>query len=733
MTESTRLAFRTCPLCEATCGLEITLRPAEAGGEEVVRIRGDRDDVFSGGFLCPKGSTLRHLHEDPDRLRRPVVRGEDGGFHEVSWDEAWRVVADGLSGVVERHGRGAVAGYFGNPSGHNLGSMLYLRYLVRALRTPAVFSASTVDQRPKEISTGLMFGTFTLPVPDVDRTDFLLMLGANPFASNGSLATAPDWPGRLERLVARGGTLVVVDPRRTRTAEMASEWVPIRPGTDALLLAALVHVLFADGLVRLGAVAGLVAGIDEVAAAVEPFSPEAVADAVGVAAPMIHDLAHRLAGAPTAAVYGRMGTCAQAFGTLASWLVDVLNIVTGNLDRPGGAMFAKPAVGSSNTRGAGGRGKGTTIHRRHTRVRGLPEAHGEFPVAALAEEIDTPGDGQLRGFVCIAGNPVLSTPNSARLDAALSSLEFMVAVDMYVNETTRHADVILPVPSALQKAHYDIVLSGMSLRNVANWSDPVLPLDDDQLDEWEVLAKLALVAEGTPDAEPSIIDDRAYEAVAKHAHDDVRAAVLATGRTGPARMVDMMLRTGPYGLTLDDLIAAPHGIDLGPLRPRLPEALRTPSGMIELAPPLMITDMRRLAGVLTAPLPETVLIGRRDLRSNNSWMHNVEVLVKGKPRCTMHIHPDDAERLGLVDGEPATLVSRVGRIDVPVEITDAIRPGVVSVPHGWGHTADGVRLGVAQRHPGINSNVLTDEAEIDWISGTSVLNGIPVTVSRASI
>ena len=745
---SNRIAYRTCPLCEACCGLEISLRPRSDGtGEEVARIRGDRDDVFSQGYICPKGSTLKQLHEDPDRLRRPLVRGADGELREATWAEAWRAVDAGLRGVIDRHGRDAVAAYVGNPNAHNLAGLLYGRALLKALGTTSVFSASTVDQRPKEISTALMFGAFTVPVPDVDRTDFLLILGANPYASNGSLATAADWPGRLERVVERGGTIVVVDPRRSRTAEMATQWVPILPGADAYLLAALAHVLFADDLVDLGAVGPYVAGLEDVRAAVAPFTPEAVEAICGVPAATTGELAHRLAAAPTAAVYGRIGTCTQAYGTVASWLVDVLNILTGNLDRAGGAMFAKPVAGSANTRGAPGRGRGVTFNRRQSRVRQLPESLGELPVAVLAEEIDTPGEGQIRALVTVAGNPVVSTPNSGRLDAALGELDFMVSVDIYVNETTRHADVILPVPSALQKPHFDLAFHQLALRNFANWSEPVLPLDDGEPDEWEVVAKLALIAQGAgPDADPAIVDDLAAGSLVRNAVADEDGPyfgrdvdeVLAelAPRTGPARLVDLMVRTGPYRVSLDDLLAAPHGIDFGALEPRLPDALRTPSGCIELAPPVLLADLERAAGALDSTASDDgerpfLLVGRRHLRSNNSWMHNVSVLVKGKPRCTVQVHPDDAAALGLADGDAARVASRVGEVTVPVEVTDAIRPGVVSIPHGWGHDVSGVRMRVASAHAGVNSNVLSDETLVDAISGNAVLNGIPVSIAPA--
>jgi anaerobic selenocysteine-containing dehydrogenase len=747
----TRTAFRTCPLCEAGCGLEITLRDGP-DGEEVTRIRGDQDDVFSKGYICPKGSTLKQLHEDPDRVRRPLVK-RDGAFVEVGWDEAFEAIERGLLPVIEAHGRDAVAAYLGNPAAHSLAGMLYARAVMKALGSKNIFTASTVDQRPKEISAALMFGGgLNVPVPDVDRTDHCLMLGANPFASNGSLATAPDWPGRLERLVERGGRLVVVDPRRSRTAEMASEWVAVRPGSDAYLLMAMVQVLFAEDLVTLGPLGDLVTGLDDVRAVCEPFTPELVAGAVGLEPDHIRRLARDLAAAPSACVYGRIGTTTAEFGTITSWLIDVLNVLTGNLDRPGGAMFTKAAAGAANTRGKPRFGREVRLHRHTSRVRGLPETMGELPVVALAEEIDTPGEGQIRALVTISGNPVLSTPNGDRLDAALEHLDFMVSVDIYVNETTRHADVILPSPSALQKDHYDIALLALALRNVANWSDAVLPLGPDELDEWEVLARLALVLQGFgATAEVGLVDDLMIDGligssvgdetspIHGRAPEEIRAAL--EPRRGPARIVDFMLRTGPYGegfggdpdgLSLDRLIANPHGIDFGALQPRLPDVLRTPDGMIALAPALVLGDVDRLRDGLDGRRDHRfVLVGRRHLRSNNSWMHNVRVLVKGKPRCTLQLHPDDADELGLVSGDPARVRSRVGEVVLPVEVTDGIRPGVVSIPHGWGHDRPGTQLGVAREHAGVNSNVLADEELFDVISGNAVLNGIPVDVVSA--
>jgi anaerobic selenocysteine-containing dehydrogenase len=750
----TRMAYRTCPLCEAGCGLEITLTD-----DRVTRICGDRDDVFSHGFICPKGSTLKQLHEDPDRVRQPLVR-RDGELVEATWDEAFAEIERRLAPIIETHGRDAVAVYLGNPNAHSLASMLYVKALVRAIGSRNVYTASTVDQRPKELAAACMFGGgLIVPVPDIDRTDFLLMLGANPYASNGSLATAPDWPGRIETLRARGGKLVVVDPRRSRTAAEADEWIAVRPGSDPFLLAAMVRVLLDEDHVDLGDVAAYVEGLDRLGPALAAFGPDDVADVTGVDAATIRRLARELAAAPRAAVYGRIGTTTAEFGTLASWLVDVLNICTGNLDRPGGAMFTTPAVAGTNTSGTPRFGRGMRPNHPRSRVRDLPGTFGELPAVCLAEEIETPGTGQIRALVCVAGNPVLSLPNGGRLDAALATLDLVVSVDIYRNETSRHADVILPAPSALEKPHYDVALLQLGVRNIANWSDAVLPLPDGQLDEWEVLARLALIAQGLggaqetrlgATADPAVVDDLVIgslvgAAVADehgplHGRDADELLAALAPRTGPARIVDFYLRSGPYGdhfgttergLTLDALIAAPHGVDLGPLQPRMPDGLRTPSGMIEIAPEPILGDLPRMEAAAHRPRDGVVLVGRRDLRSNNSWMHNVEVLVRGKPRCVLHVNPDDAVAAGLADGGLAKVTSRVGAVVVPVEVTDGIRPGVVSLPHGWGHDLPGTELDVAARFAGVNSNLLTDDHAIDALTGTAVLNGIPVDLAPA--
>jgi anaerobic selenocysteine-containing dehydrogenase len=694
----------------------------------VVKISGDKDDVFSRGFLCPKAYGLKALHEDPDRLKTPLVRGADGELHEATWDDAFEEIDRRLTPILAEHGRDAVAAYIGNPNAHNLSALIYGRAWLKALGSKNIYSASTVDQMPKQLASGLMFGTMLgVPIPDIDHTDHMLMLGANPLASNGSLFTAPDMRGRLRRLRERGGKVVVVDPRRSRTAEVSDEHHFIRPGTDAHLLLAMVNVLFADELVEVGRVGEWLNGLEEVEAVARDFTPEIAEVACAVPAAEIRRMAHELAAAPRAVVYARIGTCTQEFGTLASWLVDVLNVLTGNLDSEGGAMFTLAAAGQANSRGAGRRGRGVKTGRWHSRVRGLPEVFGELPVVCLAEEIETPGEGQVRAFISVGGNPALSTPNSGRLSEALDSLDFMLSIDIYLNETTRHADVVLPAPSPLAKSHYDLVFTQFATRNVANYSAAVFPGADDVPPEWTTLLRLAGVLAGQgPNADVDAWDDLVASTVA----GSPEALTAVEPRRGPERVLDLMLRQGPYDLTLADLEAAPHGIDLGPMEPRMPDVLRTESGMIELAPPQIVADVARLRASLERHRNGgMVLIGRRQLRSNNSWMHNLEPLVKGKDRCTMHVHPDDALRLGLADGELASVTSRVGSIDAPVEVTDAIMPGVVSIPHGWGHSAPGARMHVAAAHAGVNSNVLADEAEVEPLSGNAILSGIPVEVA----
>lgn len=734
-----RSAYRICPLCEACCGLELRV-----AGERVMSIRGHDADVFSAGYICPKAVALKDLHEDPDRLRRPLVK-RDGRHVETSWDEAFAEIERRLVPIIEAHGRDAVAVTVGNPSAHKMSLLPYFGRLAKALGTKNIYSASTLDQMPKQLACGLMFGHWlSIPVPDIERSDFLLVLGANPAVSNGSLWTVPDFRGKAKAMRARGGRLVVIDPRRTETAALADAHHFIRPGGDVFLLAAMVHTLFDEGLLRLGRLAPHLAGVDALRGAVAPFTPEQAAAACGIEAPTIRALARELAAAPRGCVYGRIGTCTQTYGTLASWLVDVLNVLTGHLDEPGGAMFPRAAAFAANTAGQPGRGRGIVTGRHASRVSGAPEVFGELPTGVLAEEIETPGAGQVRALISVASNPVLSAPNGPRLARALESLEFMVSLDIYLNETTRHADVILPGMSPLQDTHYDIAFPQLSHRNHARYSPAVFAPPAGHPPEWQNLLRLAAIALGRgAQADVLALDDEwLAEEVRKSAGDRAGAVIAALGaRRGPERLLDLALRSGPYGdafgaradgLNLDKVAAARDGIDLGALQPRIPELLRTPSGCIELAPQVLLKDLARPAAELARPSGDGLrIVGRREVRSNNSWMHNLPLLAKGPQRCTLLVHPQDAARLGLADGALAEIEGCGRRVQAPVQIDAGMMPGVVSLPHGWGHDLPGARLAVAAERPGANLNAVLDEQARDPLSGNAVLSGAPVSVRAA--
>ncbi|MHB9862845.1 molybdopterin oxidoreductase family protein [Streptomyces sp. YIM S03343] len=749
-TTSTRTALRICPLCEATCGLVLTITAQDEAGApaKVATARGDKNDVFSHGFICPKGAAFPTLDTDPDRLRNPLLR-KDGELREATWEEAFEAVAAGIRPIAAAHGADAIAVVLGNPNVHTMAGALYPPVLLAALRTRSVFTASTVDQMPKHVSSGLLFGDANaIPVPDLDHTDHLLLIGANPLESNGSLCTAPDFPGKLKAIKARGGRLTVVDPRRTRTARLADRHIAIRPGADALLLAAMANTLFAEHLTDLGRLAPHVQDLPELEDALRDFTPEAVAPACDVDAATIRTLARELAAAPTAAVYARIGSCTVPHGTLASWLVDVLNILTGNLDRPGGALF--PQAATDRTPRPAGPGHGFQLGRWHSRVRQHPEAKGELPISVLAEEIDTAtAEGaQVRALIAIAANPVLSVPDGARLDKALDSLDFMVSVDPYLNETSRHADVVLPPPPPSQSPHHDFALNTLAVRNQVRYTRPAISPEPGRMAESEILARLVLAVTGMDGADPAAVDamvvDQTLGKAVREPHSPVHGrdprdlTAQLTGETGPERRLDMMLRLGPYGdgfgarpdgLTLQKLLAHPHGIDLGPLAPRLPQPLKTRSGRIELLPEPIAADLPRLRQALLHRPAGLVLVGRRHLRSNNSWMHNVPVLTGGSNRCTLHIHPEDAERLGVRDGTDVRVKGAGGEVVAPAEITDGVRPGVVSLPHGWGHDRPGTRLTHASRTPGVNVNQLLDGSLLDPLSGNAVLNGVPVEVT----
>jgi anaerobic selenocysteine-containing dehydrogenase len=752
----TRVVQRICPLCEACCGLSLTVAGSGAQAR-VIAIRGDEEDVFSHGYVCPKAVALKDLEDDPDRLRQPLIK-RDGRFVEASWDEAYAEIARRLPPLVAEHGRDALAFTLGNPNVHRLGLGLYVQRLLRAAGSRNVFSASTLDQMPRQLASGWIYGhPLTVPVPDIDHCDFLLMLGANPMASNGSMWTVPDFRGRAKAMRARGGSIVVVDPRRSETAAIADEHHFIRPGTDVFLLLGMLHTLFDEGLVQPGRLAQFLAGADSgieaLQAAVAPYGAERMAARCGVPAETQRTLVRRLVAAPRAAVYSRVGSSTQRFGTLNSVLIDALNILTGHLDREGGAMFPQAAAFAANTQGKPGSGRGMVTGRTRSRVSGAPEVLGEYPTSCLAEEIETAGPGQVKALISVASNPVLSAPNGGRIAQALGRLEFMVSVDIYLNETTQHADVILPGLSTFEEPHYDISFTQLSCRNHARYSAPVFAPRPGAQGEWQALLRIAAMLRGEPQSGSPDFDLAAFDArllaedvrrLAAGVPDELQAAMLQalSDAPGPERLLDLGLRAGPHGdrfgqtpggLSLATLKAAPHGIDLGPLQPRLPGILRTPSGRIELWPAPVAAELAAVDAALGDPAPELVVVGRRDVRSNNSWMHNLPTLAKGPERCTALLHPADAARHGVQAGDRVRLQGTAGRsIELPVTLSDEMMPGVISVPHGWGHDQAGARLGVAAQRPGANLNELLDDGLRDPLSGTSVLNGVAVNLTRCA-
>ena len=768
--DKTSVHYRACNLCEAICGIEIRMqeqgqqqetehsvnqlsrnskvgtRNSEPETRNFLSIRGDNDDPFSRGYICPKAVALQDLHFDKNRLKHPVRRTPNG-WQRLGWDEAFDEVAHNLKHIHAKYGRNSTATYLGNPTVHNYGAILFAPGFIRSLHTRNRFSATSVDQLAHHLSGYLMFGhQLLLPIPDLDRTKFFLILGANPVVSNGSLMTAPGMSRRLREIRERGGKVVLIDPRFNETARVVDQHLFIKPGTDVLLLLGLLHVVFEEKLTRLGRLATLTKGVDTIRDVVAEFSPEKVASITGIESDQIRRLAREFAAAESAVCYGRIGVSTQEFGGVCQWLINVLNVVTGNLDRAGGAMFTLPAFDpitapqSLSPRGS--------FARWHSRVRKLPEFTGELPVVALAEEILTEGPGQVKALVTSAGNPVLSTPNGRELDRALAGLEFMVSIDPYINETTRHAHIILPPTSSLERVHYDVAFHVLAVRNTTKFSPALFQPGVESRHDWEILLELQTRME--------------YDGVFGNLFGRVKRSVIKQF-FGPERILDLGLRFGPYGaklnpfskgLTLRKLKAAVHGIDLGPLRSCLPHRLGNADRRIELAPEVLVQDIERVKArfvdgglsdrgrlARTSSLPSStassfprtsnghlLLIGRRQLRSNNSWMHNSERLVKGKPSCTILMHPADAAHRDLKQGQTVSVRSRVGSVEVPVEISEEMMPGVVSIPHGWGHDRVGARLDVAQQHPGGSINDITDNLAIDALCGTAAFNGTWVSV-----
>lgn len=712
MTDSTQKHYSTCTLCEAMCGIEVTTQE-----REILSIAGDKQNPFSEGHVCPKAMALKDLYEDPDRIKKPLEKTASG-WQELEWDEALDKVAQGLFDVQQKHGTESVATYLGNPNAHNMGSILFGPYFYRALRSHNRYSATSVDQLPHHIVSRQLFGHQSqIPIPDIDHTHYFMIIGGNPLASNGSIMTVPHIKRRLKAVQSRGGKVVVVDPKKSETADISSEHHFIKPGTDALLLLAMLNTLFAEGLNKPGKLEELTPKLSLIEAYVAPYPASRVAALTGMDEQEIKDIVRGFCAAESAVCYGRMGASVQAFGTLTQYLIMLFNILTGNLDRQGGMMFTQPAADLLPHSGRG------TIGQYHSRVRKLPAFAGEFPVSALAEEILTEGEGQIKGMVIGAGNPILTTPNGQQLDTAFESLEFVVAVDFFITETSRHANIILPPVTALERDHYDVVFHNFAVRNSTKFSPAIFEPSDDSRTDWQIYLGLA-----------ERLDALNGASTEKYA---------ALWQKEPTGVVNDLLRMSDYRhegerLNIGLLKRLPHGIDLGPLREDLPNAIYHSDKQIDLSFDYFMGDLQRLNDTFFADKPaeengQLQLIGRRHLKTNNSWLHNSQRMVKGTKgglsRCTAQLHPDDAQRLAVTDKQMITVSSRVGSIQIPAEITEKIMPGVISIPHGWGHNKKGMRWKVAQEHAGVSVNDLTDEMVLDELSGNAVLNGVPVSVT----
>ena len=696
MSEQIQTHFRSCNICEATCGLEIKYK-----GNEILSIRGDKNDPLSRGHICPKAVALKDIYNDPDRLRKPVRRiGKE--WKEISYEEAFDTAVSRIREIQEKYGNDSVAVYLGNPVAHNIGLLLNVPNFIKALKTKQRYSATSVDQLPHNFAAYFMFGHYMLlPIPDIDRTNFFLIIGANPAVSNGSIMTAPDVINRIKGIKNRGGKVVVVDPRKTETAKLADKHFFIRPSTDAFLLLALLNVIFGKNLDKPGRLREFIKNYEVVKNVAGNYPPEKVSKITGINAEDIVQLAVDFATSDKGVCYGRFGASTQEFGGLTQWLINVLNIITGNFDREGGAMFTTPAVDLVGMSKFGG-SKGS-YGRWRSRVEGFPEFAGELPVATLVEEILTPGEGQVKALVTISGNPVLSTPSGKRLEEALSKLDFMLSIDIYINETTRFADLIIPTATGLEAPVFEMLFYHLSVRNFVKYA-PLLMDKGELTYDWEVLGELTTRL------------NNKYPVME------------------PEQAISFMLQMGAHGdrITMEKLRDSPHGIDLGELKPQLPERLQTEDGKIDLAPQIFLKDLKRLEEKLREiedskfPL---ILIGRRDIRSGNSWLHNSQRLIKGGNRCTLLINSKDAEKLGIKNGEKVKVTSEVGSILIEAGISDEIMPGVVSIPHGWGHNRDGVKLTVAKRNPGVSVNDIT-QPKIDQLTGNAAFSGTRVRVEK---
>jgi formate dehydrogenase len=705
-----------CRICEAACGMVATVEDGR-----ITKLRPDRDHPLSQGEACPKGVAMLEVHDDPDRVLHPMRRRADGeGFERVSWREAIADIGTRLRAVRDEHGGDAIGWYMGNPGAFSYSHPLWVKGFVDALGSKHYYTASSQDVSNRFAASALLYGSpALLPIPDLNRTKFLLVVGANPLVSHGSVLTAPRIRHQLDEIVERGGRVVVVDPRRSETARQY-EHVPVQPDSDAQLLLSLLHVIFDEHLEDTAAITEQSTGTQLLRNAAAEHPPEATESATGVPADTVRALARDIAAAESAAIYGRTGSCLGRHGTLVSFLLDALGLVTGNLDRPGGLVFGRPVIALDEVAHRGGL---DSYGKVHSRIGGFPDVLGAMPASLMAEEITTPGDGQMHALFVSAGNPVMSVPDGDKLTRALVELDLLVSIDLYVNETNKHADYVLPAATFLEREDLPIAFLGFYTTPFIQWTEPVVAPRGEARDEWETIDDIAgeLGIVPLPIPQLRMLGRR------------------LTRWLTPQRLVELLLRTSAQGdlfglrrgkLNLDVLRKHPSGIVVdeqiatGVLRKRI----YTRDKRVNLQPQQLreaLDRLRDLGGADSGGEFPLRLIGLRELRSHNSWMHNSPMLMRGKRTHAARVHPDDAVAHGLSDGGGVRITSKHGSLEVAVKVTDEIVAGTVALPHGWGHHGG---WQVANAAGGANSNVLAGSAveDLEPLAGMAFLNGIRV-------
>lgn len=717
-----------CRICEPLCGMVATVEDGR-----LTTLRPDREHPLSSGFACPKGIAFTEVVNDPDRVTKPLRRGPDG-FEEVGWDEALTDIATRLSAVLREHGSGAVGWYMGNPAAFSYSHLVGVIAFIKGIgRHSHYFTASSQDTSSRLLASQFLYGSpLSVPIPDLNRTDLLVMMGANPLVSHGSFLTAPRIKDRLRDITGRGGRVVVIDPRRTETAA-EYDWLGIVPDTDAYLLLSLLQVLFAENIADRPSIESQAHGLDWLRAQAARFTPEVTAATTGIRPDDVRALARTLAETPRAAVYGRFGTCVGRNGTLTTYLIDAVNLVAGNLDTAGGSVFNPLRIpGQRWAMLLMGAMLRRAYRRKRTRIGGFGSVIGAEPAALMAKEIAVPGPRQIRALFVSAGNPVLSVPNGDELEAATEKLDLMVGLDFYLTETAAHCDYLLPVTTMYERDDFALTFQQFQATPFRQATEAVVAPPGEARSEW------------------AIIDDLMHRMSARTPVFAVlgliRRLLRSIGRQlDPRPIADLIIRISEggdrfglrrTGLTFRRLTGDhPHGVVLGPhIRTRvLREVLAYADRRVHLRHDEIATEIATLSEHEDSDRYPLRLIGMREPRSENSWMHNSPLLRRGNNREHRALmHSDDAAELGIADRDVVQVTSMTGQIELPVELTADIVRGAVAIPHGYGHKGTG-RWQVANRAGGANVNLLmsSEPEHIEALAGMSQLTGVPISVRKA--